>query len=317
MLDEGNPGPESRTATSTPSELGCPGADQQFACPLAGAAHRLHGVDDQVENHLLELNPISLNERQALCELRPHRDAVLHCFATGQGDNLEDSVVDRNAVLPWRRFPDQRTDPTDDLARSFSVLLDITERLLGFLEIWPLRAQPAQTGLGIGDSRGDGLVHFMCDRGGELPHCRNAVRVRQRHLNLAVSLLTQPRFGFRTLLLCQIEHESDDAIAFERRRSDEHRNAAAVFPEVLFLERLNRPELVQFRSRLYKSAVPFRGRHPLPVDAVGSEILMVVSQHVEKRIVGLDNLVVDSRDEDADNIRVEQTPILASRSRSV
>ena len=134
--------------------------------------------------------------------------------------------------------------------------------------------------------------------------------MRQRHLHLAVSLLTLPRFGFRALLLGQIEHESNDTIAFEPRHADEHGNAAAVFLEVLFLEGLNRPELVQFRSRLCKSALPFRGRHPLPVDAVGSEILMVVSQHVEKRIVGLDNLVFDSRDEDADNIRVEQTPDL-------
>jgi hypothetical protein len=33
----------------------------------------------------LQLDPISLNERQAFREVRPQRDAVLHHFAPGQG----------------------------------------------------------------------------------------------------------------------------------------------------------------------------------------------------------------------------------------
>ena len=43
--------------------LGRPGADQRFSRAVTVAAHRLQGVDDQVEDHLLQLNPISLNER--------------------------------------------------------------------------------------------------------------------------------------------------------------------------------------------------------------------------------------------------------------
>src|SRR5277367_6443733 len=54
--------------------LGFPGAYQQFTRPLPGAAHCFDGVDDQVKDHLLQLNPVSFNERQALCELRLHRN---------------------------------------------------------------------------------------------------------------------------------------------------------------------------------------------------------------------------------------------------
>src|ERR1700740_2786761 len=41
------------------------GADEQLSLPFADAAHRLDGIDDQVEQYLLELDPISLHTRQA------------------------------------------------------------------------------------------------------------------------------------------------------------------------------------------------------------------------------------------------------------
>src|SRR3546814_8569511 len=47
-----------------------PSADQQPARPFADTAHRFDGVDDQVKDHLLQLDSISLNDRQALRELR-------------------------------------------------------------------------------------------------------------------------------------------------------------------------------------------------------------------------------------------------------
>src|SRR3546814_3918636 len=67
-----------------------PSADQQPARPFADTAHRFDGVDDQVKDHLLQLDSISLNDRQALRELRLHRDIVFHHFATGQGNDLND-----------------------------------------------------------------------------------------------------------------------------------------------------------------------------------------------------------------------------------
>ena len=60
--------------------------------PSLDAAHRLDGIDDQVEDHLLQLHPIALNERQALRQLRLHRDAVLRRFAAGQLDHLAGSL---------------------------------------------------------------------------------------------------------------------------------------------------------------------------------------------------------------------------------
>jgi hypothetical protein len=197
-----------------------------------------------------------------------------------------------------------------DRARSIAIHYDTTERPRDLLEIWALGAQPAQSRLHVYDIGGDWLIHFMSDRGGEVPDGRDAIRVGEFHLHLAVPSLTLARFGFRPLSPSDIQHESDDTIAFEPSRTDQNGNAATVFPNVLFLERLNRRERVQLRERQWMSLVPFRGRNPCPMDASGGEILMIVSQHVEERIVGLENFTFEIQDEGPDDIRVEQPPDL-------
>jgi hypothetical protein len=61
----------------------------QFALAFREIAHGLYGIHEQVEDYLLELDPISFNARQ-LCQLRSHRDAILDQFAVDQTDNLKD-----------------------------------------------------------------------------------------------------------------------------------------------------------------------------------------------------------------------------------
>ena len=70
---EAIPDPESRTVTSTPSNPAVPVLISKSRAPSLDTAHRLDGIDDQVEDDLLELDPISFNERQVVRELRPHR----------------------------------------------------------------------------------------------------------------------------------------------------------------------------------------------------------------------------------------------------
>jgi hypothetical protein len=112
-----------------------------------------------------------------------------------------------------------------------------------FLQIRRLGGEPEQTGLRVEDRRGDRLGDLVSDRGSELPYCCDSVRVRQRRLHLAVSLLTLSRFGFRRLALGQID-DKGNALApafFDSLDSDQHRNAAAVFPEVLLFEWFQAP----------------------------------------------------------------------------
>ena len=76
------------------------GADQQLSPPVADVAHRFDRIDDQVQDNLLELDSISLYERQALRELHLHRDGILHRLDTGQGNDVEDRLIDIQGILP-------------------------------------------------------------------------------------------------------------------------------------------------------------------------------------------------------------------------
>src|SRR5271154_7454066 len=59
------------------------GADVYFAVAVLNATHRLDGVDDQVQHHLLQLHPIALDAWQLVRQLRGHGDAGLDRLAAG------------------------------------------------------------------------------------------------------------------------------------------------------------------------------------------------------------------------------------------
>src|SRR6202007_2208465 len=96
--------------------LNLPGADQQISRPRFDTVHRLDRVDDQVEDHLLQLDPIAVDERQALGEVHLHRGAGPYRFAAGELNHLADRLVYGHPVLPWGRLFDELTDSANDVA---------------------------------------------------------------------------------------------------------------------------------------------------------------------------------------------------------
>src|SRR5216684_6700187 len=98
------------------------GADEQFPLLFANVAHRFDGIDDQVKYYLLQLHPISLDTRQALRQLRPHRDAIVCGLRTGESNNLKDGIVDLDGVLSCRRLLNECADSPDDLACAIPLL---------------------------------------------------------------------------------------------------------------------------------------------------------------------------------------------------
>ena len=99
----------------------------------------------------------------------------------------------------------------------------------------------------------------MGDRGRELPHRCDAVRVRQLRLRLAVASLALARLGFRPLALGQIENEGDAAV-FEARRSDQYGDTAAVLPEILLFVRWKDSGRLQFGHSPRIDVAPFGRR---------------------------------------------------------
>ena len=65
------------------------------------AVHCLDGIDDQVEDHLLDLNAVGADERQILSEIDLHEDAISPCLGFYQGNRLGNNPVDVDRLFPW------------------------------------------------------------------------------------------------------------------------------------------------------------------------------------------------------------------------
>jgi|SRR5271168_581468 hypothetical protein len=97
---------------------------------------------------------------------------------------------------------------------------------------------------------------------------------------------------FRLLAICQIDDESDTLIArsAEGRAADQDRDSATVFSEVLFLVGLERSTDLEILDSFVRSASPVGGGEVGPSHCAGRKIITVVADHLEKRIVGIDDL---------------------------
>src|SRR6516225_6522340 len=72
------------------------------------------------------------------------------------------------------------------------------------------------------------------------------------------------------LLFAQIQRESNTLAStlFEQRAGDEHRHAAAIFPEILRLVWPNHPSCLQFRQCAFVALTPLGGCQIGPAHAV-------------------------------------------------
>src|SRR5262249_32569924 len=164
--------------------------NQQLAWTIARTAHGLDGVDDQIEDDLLQLDAI----RQDAWRLTPiigeanlQPDiAALH-FAARQGHDLAYRLVDVDPVLLRRRFRREGADAADDLPRSMTLRGDTRDRLPRFLQL--LRGEPAQARTGVIDDGSQRLVDLMGNRRGHLPQHGDPRRMGQVRLRLPQRLL--------------------------------------------------------------------------------------------------------------------------------
>src|SRR4029077_934069 len=93
-----------------------------------------------IQHHLLQLDPIALDTRQALRKLRPHRHATICGLRTGESNNFKDGIVDRYGVLSYGRLLNECADSLDDLACAIPLLDNKRERVIHLMKIWRLRA---------------------------------------------------------------------------------------------------------------------------------------------------------------------------------
>src|SRR5262249_57222484 len=139
-------------------------ADLQFAPAVTVAAHRMDGVDDQVDHHLLNLHPIAPKERQGLGELRLDRRADLDDLTPSENYRVADRFIDVEPLYLWRRFFDVIFDPVDDVSGPIDVGHNTVERFFGLTQIRRTQFQKAQPRPSVVAGRRDRLDELIGDR---------------------------------------------------------------------------------------------------------------------------------------------------------
>jgi hypothetical protein len=117
------------------------GADQQLPCPRVNRAHCFNRVQDQVQDHLLQLNAIPLKGKQSVCKPGLDRDAIPDEYASRQYDHLIDCRIKIKTLLPGRRFLDLLTNAVDDVSGSIDIANDTAERFPDLAQVGGLHVQ--------------------------------------------------------------------------------------------------------------------------------------------------------------------------------
>src|SRR5215467_6409448 len=119
--------------------------------------------------------------------------------------------------------------------------------------------------------------------------------------------LARARRLVRFLAIGQVEYEGGALIrhSLERRGTDQHRDAAAVFPEVLFLMRLGGSGRLQLRHTSVVSSAPLGRRQFPPSQSTRAEIVAAVSHDAEESFVRVYNPTIEMPDEDPHNVGVD------------
>ena len=129
----------------------------------------------------------------------------------------------------------------------------------------------------------------MSDRRRQVADGCYAIGMSELSVHIPVSLLAFARLRFREFAFGEIEDVGNTLIGlpFKCRRTDEDRNATAIFPHELLFPGLHdpgRPEFFEFL--IFVNALPL-GRHHLDPSQPGGQIVTFESDDAEKCIVGV------------------------------
>ena len=121
-----------------------------------------------------------------------------------------------------------------------------------------------------------------------------------------LSRLEQPALGPHAL--AEVEHEGD-AVApglFQQGHADQDGDPAAVLAQILLLPRRAGAGRGQLPDLGLVQVAPFRRGHRVPAQG---QVDPLVADHREEEVVGVGDVAVGVRSDDADDVGVEEAPV--------
>ena len=140
------------------------GLDAEKSPPGRAIGHGFRGVEQNVEDDLLELDGVAEHPRQVLRQREVHADALRLQLAAQQHHHLHDERVDVRRLVFRRLLAEQRPQPANDLGCPLGVGSDIGQRLPELSLIGGSTREHQASRLGVGGDRGQWLVDLVGQR---------------------------------------------------------------------------------------------------------------------------------------------------------
>jgi len=221
----------------------------------------------------------------------------------GDRDGVADQVVEVQASPIERSLLQQRADASEHLTRAITILDDTPQRVTRLSQIGRIGIEPAQSGVAAHDHRGERLVHFVRDRGGDLSHHHHSTGVRQLRLR-------EPQRFLCALALRYVDHNPGEqrrrpGIGQDRRCTDFGPHKLSILAAQAHLDASGclADLRTQPRSRFHSDVT---GREE-------QELLVRVADHLLKGRIGGDKPSIQLQQADAHRCVLEETapPLLA------
>ena len=158
---------------------------------ILDAAHRVQGVPQQVQDDLLELDPISCDTGDVATEFRSQNHPAFLKFALQKRNHLVRGLVEIYRFVRRVLLAKERTQSRDHIRRTVGIANRAPRGLARAVDIWRIGSQHPQTGTGVGDDARQRLVDFVRDRRRQCSKARDPGHVRELRPDLAECLFRE------------------------------------------------------------------------------------------------------------------------------
>ncbi len=205
------PTPWSKTSTSDAFV-----ALSRLELQLAPLRHRFARVAHEVHEHLLQELAVAVDERELVADLGLDLDAARLRLRGDQANDLIEKLLERHGGELKVLGTSKAQEPLDDAVQPAHLLIQGVE---GGLRIRSGSREPLAEQGDVDDHRVQRILDLVRDAGGELPECRELLRVRE--------VRAEPR---QLLHIPRAYHHARDAarVAQNLRRQDVGDGAIAV-----------------------------------------------------------------------------------------
>ena len=134
------------------------------------------------QEHLLQLDMVSDDQSQTLCEPGAQRDVLVLELGTNQRRRFNDNLVDIQPNPLCCGFCSERADPFDHLVGAHRISYHSFDRAARRLNVRDVVREIAKTRISATDHPGQRLVDFVRNRGGQFAHGRHAANMSDLRL---------------------------------------------------------------------------------------------------------------------------------------